>query len=89
MITVTYAPNDSGSIGPNGEKELIFYTHADFRDWVKWYVCDECRSRGDGSNTIGDYLSSGCGCEIAIHDPHDKIFWDDIILSDDIINKYL
>ncbi len=78
MITVTYAPSDSGSIGPNGEKGLKFNTHADFRDWVEGYICESCHSWFEESNgrdmeTVREYLGSGCGCEVTIVDPDGMI----------------
>lgn len=94
MITVIYAPSDNGSIGPNGEKIMIFNTHAEFRDWVPTYVCSSCIEDFREWNerdpvTISDYLSHGCGCEIDIDDPDNLIYWDDVILDSDTKSQYM
>ncbi|PHS22235.1 MAG: hypothetical protein COA84_13840 [Robiginitomaculum sp.] len=77
-------PAGSGALGPNGEKELDFDTHADFRDWLPKFICKDCVDGAENDQecvTISDYLNSSCGCELWVDDPDEIIFWDDVIVE--------
>lgn len=82
MINVFYLP--AGELGPfeNGSREKSFETSADFKEWVRSYVCSSCLKdfrdfTGKEAKTIMDYLSMGCGCEIFVEDYSDLIDWDE------------
>lgn len=82
MIAVTYMP--AGEPGPfkDGATEGVFNTHAEFKSWVKSYVCEHClvdfeEFTGRKATSIGDYMAMGCGCEVYIEDPENIIDWDE------------
>ena len=82
MITVTYLP--AGERGPfkDGATEGVFNTHAEFKRWVKSYVCEHCLESfedfiGRKAISIGDYMEMGCGCEVHVEDPNNLIDWED------------
>ena len=84
MITVEYYPAYERSPLPNGDREHVFETYHDFKEWVKGYVCIHCLEtfkawHGKEPETLADWLDGGCGCEIGIDDPDEQICWNDIM----------
>jgi hypothetical protein len=82
MITVTYLPSGERGPFPDGATEGVFNTHAEFKAWVKAYVCEHClvdfeELTGRNATSIGDYMAMGCGCEVDVEDPNNLIDWDD------------
>ena len=81
-ITVLYMPAGEKSPLPNGNREHLFITHNEFKEWVATYVCGSClldfeNEYGKPAETIGDWLEGGCGCEIDVDDPNNMIYWND------------
>lgn len=84
MIVVEYFPIGERSPLPNGAKSVQFDTHADFKDWVKSYVCIHCLENFKDfyqkePTTLSDWLWGGCGCEIGVEDQDNQIHWDDVM----------
>ena len=82
MITVHFAPAGETSPLPNGDRTHNFRDHRAFKEWVLGYVCGSCLidfelETGRSAETLGDWLSQGCGCEIDIEDPNNLIYWND------------
>lgn len=83
MIEVEYYPVFLiASPLPNKEKEYIFQTYEEFKEWVQSYVCVNCLLDFElftcrQPKTIHDWLEMGCGCEIGIADPDNIIQWED------------
>jgi hypothetical protein len=81
MISVDYYPSGEGSPLPNGQSTYTFITFSEFKRWVQSYVCIHClvdfkEQKGYDPSTLKHWLDQGCGCEIGIGDPNDKIDWD-------------
>ena len=78
MITVTYLPAGERAPFKDGATEGAFNTHADFKAWVKNYVCEYClvdfeEETGRKAVSIGDYMAMGCGCEVYVEDSENII----------------
>ena len=74
MIKVTYLPEFEKSPLPNEDTVHNFIDHRAFKEWVLGYVCGSCllgfeTATGRSADTLEDWLSQGCGCEIEIEDP--------------------
>ena len=80
MITVEYMPAVEKTPLPHGGKIYVFLSFGEFKQWVYSYVCNNCLIdyrdwEGNDPETIADWLAFGCGCEIYIEDPNDRIDW--------------
>ena len=81
-IVVTYMPADEVSPLPNNMKEYTFESHVAFKEWVLSYVCGTCLIDFEDfynkvPETLEDWLSMGCGCEIRIEDKNNMVYWND------------
>lgn len=82
-ITVEWYPAGEDSPFPDPKAtEWTFNSHQEFKEWTQGYVCNYClvdflEFTGKEPETLKDWLSMGCGCEIGVTDENEIIYWED------------
>jgi hypothetical protein len=82
-IVVEFYPAGEKSPFPNPDvSDWTFNSHDELKQWVQDYVCIHCLvdfydSHQKDPETLDDWMSMGCGCEVGVTDDSNMINWDD------------